>query len=109
MDFPRRVVVPKEAPRENGDDVLLVVDVRHGDLLGLRVDVVREGLVADAREAVPDETGRDGAGEVEGEKDRVEEGDRCACWMEREVREGWWTRGGMTDLVSGLLRSLWLR
>ena len=55
MDLPRRVVVPEEAPREDRDDVLLVVDVRHGDLLGLGVDVVREVLVSDAREAVPDE------------------------------------------------------
>ena len=95
MDLPRRVVVPEEAPREDRDDVLLVVDVRHGDLLGLGVDVVGEGLVADAREAVPDETGRDGAGEVQREEDGVEEGDRCACSMEREVREGWWMRGGL--------------
>ena len=80
VDLPRRVVVPEEAPREDRDDVLLVVDVRHGDLLGLGVDVVGEGLVADAREAVPDETGRDGAGEVEGEEDGVEEGDRCTCY-----------------------------
>ena len=109
MDLPRRVVVPEEAPGEDRDDVLLVVDVRHGHLLGLGVDVVREGLVADAREAVPHETGRDAAGEVEREEDGVEEGDRCACLVERELGWGWWTRGGMTDLVSGLSRSLWLR
>ena len=109
MDLPRRVVVPKEAPREDGDDVLLVVDVRHGHLLGLGVDVVGEGLVADAREAVPDETGRDGAGEVEGEEDGVEEGDRCACSMGIELRKGKIAKGGMADLVSVLSPSPWLR
>ena len=84
MDLPRRVVVPEEAPRENGDDVLLVVHVRDGCNGGVGVEVVGEGLVAYSGDAEADE-GDLGGGQVEREVDGMEEGDRRACTRGRGV------------------------
>ena len=53
VDFARRVHVPQEHTWQNGDGVFLVIDVGHGRREG--VDVVREGLIPDARQPIPDE------------------------------------------------------
>lgn len=74
----RGVAEAEEAAGQDGDGVLLVVDVR--DAQPERVDVVRELLVPDAREAVPDECDR-GGGDLQVEIDGVEEGDGRALWM----------------------------
>ena len=74
MDLARGVVEAEAAAGEDRHHVLLVVDVRDGELGGEAVDVVGEGLVADAREAVSDEARRD-AGDLEREVHGVEEGD----------------------------------
>ena len=61
MDLARRVHVPKEHARQNRDGIFLVVDVGHGRREC--VDVVREGLISDTRESIPDERVR-GIGDV---------------------------------------------
>ncbi len=81
MHLPGRVVEPEELAGQDRDDVLLVVHVRH--LHGQRVDVVRPVLVADAREAVPDEARRD-ARKVQVEEDRVDKRNRRTCEFEVE-------------------------
>lgn len=73
MDLARRVHEPQEHARQNGDGVFLVVDVGHGRRE--RVDVVRECLVPDAWQAVPDERVRR-VGDVKREVDGIEEGNR---------------------------------
>ena len=73
----RGVVVAEEAPGQDRHDVLLVVHVRDGRDGRVRVDVVGEGLVADAREPEAD-VGDLRGGEVEGEVDSVQERDRRA-------------------------------
>ena len=81
VHLPRRVVEPQEAAREDRHVVLLVVDVRHGERAALRVDVVREVLVAHARETVAHETRRD-VRDVQWEVNGVEQTDRGACRSE---------------------------
>lgn len=76
MDLARGVVETQEAPREDGNEVLHVVDVRHRDWQ--RVDVVREDLVCNARLAVPNETYRLGR-QLQVQEDGVDEADRSAC------------------------------
>ena len=53
VDLPRGVDVIEELAGADGDRVFLVVDVGHGRRE--RVDVVREGLIPDARQPIPDE------------------------------------------------------
>ena len=72
VNLARRVMKAKEAPREDGDRVLLVVDMRDGCDGVVRVDVVRKSLVADARETVP-HVGDLEVGDVQGEVDRVQQ------------------------------------
>lgn len=69
------MVEAEEAAGQDGDEVLLIVDVR--DAEPERVDVVREVLVPDAREAVPDEA-HGGGGDLQVEVYGVEEGDGSA-------------------------------
>lgn len=76
VNLPRRMVEPEEASGKDGHDILLVVDMRDGDRR-VRVDVVREVLVPDARQAVPHETGRN-VGDVQREVYCVEKADSCA-------------------------------
>ena len=72
MNLARRVMKAKEATREDGDRVLLVVNMRDGRDGVMRVDVVRKRLVADARETVP-HVGDLEVGDVQGEVDRVQQ------------------------------------
>ena len=82
VNLARRVMKAKEAPREDGDRVLLVVDMRDGCDGVVRVDIVRKSLVADARETVAD-VGDLEVGDVQGEVDRVQQRDcgtyQCVC------------------------------
>lgn len=72
VDLARGVVEAEEAAGQDRHEVLLVVDMRDAEPEG--VDVVREVLVPDAREAVPDEA-HGGGGDLQVEVDRVEERD----------------------------------
>ena len=72
VNLARRVMKAKEATREDGDRVLLVVNMRDGRDGVMRVDVVRKRLVADARETVP-HVGDLEVGDVQGEVDRVQQ------------------------------------
>ena len=76
--------VPQEHARQNGDRVFLVVDMGHGR--GESVYVVREGLIPDTRETVPDE-GVASVRNVQREVDGVEEGNSRACWRAAYVRD----------------------
>ena len=86
VDLARRVVVAEEAPRQDRDQVLLVVDMRDGGNRGMRVDVVRERLVSNTREAVAD-VGDLEAGDVQREVDGVQERDGPTFGRDKKVRE----------------------
>lgn len=86
MYLTRRMAVAEEAAREDRDQVLLVVDVRHGGERGVRVEVVCERLVADSGEAVPDVRDLE-AGDVEREVDCAQERDRATCMGRGERRD----------------------
>lgn len=72
------MVEAEEATRQYGDWVLLVVDVRDGGDGSMRVDVVRERLVADPGEAVSNVSDLRG-GNVQRDVDGVQERYRRAC------------------------------
>ena len=72
VDLARGVVEAEETAGQDRHEVLLVVDVCDAEPEG--VDVVREVLISDAREAVPDEA-HGGGGDLQVEVDRVEERD----------------------------------
>lgn len=76
MHFARRLYEAQELERQDRERVVLVGDVRE---LHVRIDVVRECLVADTREAVAHGADGDGRGEVEWEVDSIEEGEDGAC------------------------------
>jgi hypothetical protein len=71
---------PEETSRKGWNHVLPVIDVSHG---GVRIDVVGEGRVPDARHAVAYHFEDSSGGEVEGEVHGIQQGDSCA-WRDGE-------------------------
>lgn len=82
MDLTRSVVETKEHPRKDGDEILLVVDVREVDV-GVSVDVICEVLIADTRQTVHDSFECGARGQVQREVYAIEESDSCSQTMAR--------------------------